>query len=107
MSQDHFFESDPHHADSCAVVVPVLEAGQVVGTCCGYPAHEHLQAPVLPVAEGRALEMIVRQFGLSVLWYPVSQRAGSWIGETDAQLRARAVDYLKDPFATVVNSMLE
>lgn len=59
---DHFFTDDPEHPGQCAVVVPVNEGGEVVGTCCGYPAEQHKPTP--PDDYDPAPEMAERYTGI-------------------------------------------
>jgi hypothetical protein len=41
---DHFFiPGSAGNEAECGVGVPDVEYGRIVGTTCGYPAHEHVQ----------------------------------------------------------------
>jgi hypothetical protein len=40
--------------------------------------------------QGRALELLAGLYGVHVRWHPASERAKSFTGDTDEQLRERA-----------------
>lgn len=46
----------------------------------------------LPAAWGASLEALVVHYGVEVAWSLGSRRAGAWCGDTDAELRQRAIE---------------